>query len=323
MITVGILGEGAWGTAIATLLAHNNITVKLWCYDPAVARNITLTRYNGQYLPGVYLDTRIVPVTDIAEAVSGVDYVFEAIPVQFLRSVIEQAKPHVDLAAPWVFLSKGIEKKTLLFASQIMQSIFPKSMIAVLYGPSYAKNVAKQECTAVTLGVSDLALGNHLQHILNNDYFKTYISHDCMGAQVGAALKNVLALGVGILEGAGYGDNVKAYMATRGLQEMVLLSIALGGSEQTIYGLSGVGDLILTAFGTQSKNQHVGKQIGSGLQLQQIKKEMPVLPEGINTLEVIPELAKKYTLDLPIFQGIYKVIFKQLAIERFLEILSK
>ncbi len=317
---VCMIGEGAWGTAVSTLLAHNGYTVKLWCHDHDVAKKIQETRYNERYLPGIKLDEKIQPVTDFAQAFQNVQWIFEAIPVQYVREVLQKAKPHIDLQQTWIVLSKGIEKDTLLLPTQIIADVFgPKVKTAVFVGPSFAQEVATKQITAVTLAAPDCTPGYSLQKLLANNYFRPFISTDMIGAQVGAALKNVITLGIGMLDGAGYSDNTKAFLLTRGLQEMVELSIAMGGKKETVYGLSGVGDLVLTSMGKLSKNLQVGKRLGSGQSLDDILQKTGYIPEGINTVQSAHKLMQKYNVQLPICRGIYDVIFTQKTIQDFLQ----
>ncbi|MEX0939939.1 MAG: NAD(P)H-dependent glycerol-3-phosphate dehydrogenase [Candidatus Babeliales bacterium] len=324
MKTVCVLGEGAWGTAIATLLASNNIEVQLWCYDKNIAEDIKISRYNNRYLPNVYLDAKIKPITDIAKATKNVSWIFEAIPVKFLRKVIEEIKQYAVNEKNWVILSKGIEQDTLLLPSQIIDDVFKISVPkAVLLGPSYAQDLAHKEITAVTLGVNDCMLGYSLQELLNNDYFRSYLSLDIMGAQVGAAIKNVITLAVGMLDGAGHTDNVKAFILTRGLTEMITLAKLYNGRPETLYGLCGVGDLVLTAMGKLSKNREVGRRLGKGQKLEKILDETGYIPEGINTVNSVHQLIENHNLDLPICNGVYQIINGKQSIDGLLTLLMQ
>ena len=317
--TVCVLGEGAWGTAVSTLLAHNGYTVKLWCHDPEVAQTIDTTRFNERYLPGVRLDELIMPVTNLSEAVGNVNWLFEAIPVQFLRTVLEQVKDVVIAEQKWIVLSKGIEQDTLLLPTQLIDEVLEKQVPkAVVVGPSYAKDLSEKQITAVTLAASDCDLGLPLQKMLANDYFRPYLSLDLIGAQVGAAIKNVIALAVGMLDGAGYDDNVKAFLFTRGLVEMVTIAQALGGEKETLYGLSGVGDLVLTAMGKHSKNREVGRRLGAGQTLEKILDETGYIPEGINTANSVYQLMQQKKLDLPVCSGVYEIIHNKKSIPALL-----
>ncbi len=320
MKRVAIIGEGAWGTAVATLLAHNGYRVTIWCYNEDVVDQINEGHRNKKFLSDVSLAESIWATADMKEALCDSEWIFEAIPVQFLRSVLQGAKSCFDANQKWVVLSKGIEQDTLLFPTQIIDDVFGVSVKKTVFaGPSFAQDVAKKQITAVTVAAPDCQLGQELQQMLANEYFRPYITTDMMGVQVGAALKNVITLGVGMLDGAGYTDNAKAFILTRGLHEMVQLAQSMGGRQETIYGLSGVGDLVLTAMGSLSRNLEVGKRLGKGQSLDAILKETGYIPEGINTVKSVYQLIKKQNLDLPICRGLYEVIFTDVTIQDTLQ----
>ena len=308
--TVCVLGGGAWGTAIATVLATNGYQVKLWCYEVSVAEEIKATRCNRQYLPGIELDERITTVLELKEALAGVRWVFEATPVKFLRAVVRTCKPFFSKEQVWVILSKGIENETLLLPGQILDDVFGTTVNkATIGGPSFAQDLAQKRITAVTVAAHDQKGGKELQKMLANDYFRLYLSDDVLGVQLGGALKNVLTLGIGMLDGAGFTDNTKAFLFTAGLREMAKCAQVLGARERTLYGFSGVGDLVLTAMGHLSRNLQVGRRLGKGESLDNILKETGFIPEGINTVKAVHQLMQKHRLDLPIFEGLYQVIF--------------
>ncbi|TET06428.1 NAD(P)-dependent glycerol-3-phosphate dehydrogenase [Candidatus Dependentiae bacterium] len=319
MKPIAILGEGAWGTAVATVLANNGYTVNLWCHDPEVAQTIKKSSFNKKYMPDVKLPQTIIPMERIEEVIADVEWVFEAIPVKYLRSVLEQAKPFVTSNQIWVVLSKGIEQETLLLPMQLFDDVFEISVDkAVCLGPSFAHGVVCKEVTAVVVAASDKKVCSRLKNILANEYFRPYESSDMIGVQVGAALKNVIALGIGILEGAGYGENTKAFVLTKGLHDMVTCAQAVGGEKETIYGLAGVGDLVLTCTGGFSRNVMVGKYFGQGQSIEEIIAKTGVIPEGVNTVKSIYQLAQKHGLRLPVCEGIYDMIFGEKPVNTFL-----
>ena len=240
--------------------------------------------------------------------------------MQYLRSILVQSKPFYNEKQRWVILSKGIEQETLLFPSHMMQEVLDKDVnVYALLGPSYADDLIGQQLTAVSLAAATCERGFELQHLVANNYFRPYVTTDLIGVQLGGALKNVLALAIGMMDGAGYGDNAKMFLLTRGLHEMVTLAEAIGAQQETMYGLSGVGDLVLTAMGSKSRNREVGKRLGSGQSLDEILEQTGYIPEGINTVQSIVQLTKKYNLDLPILQGIYAVIFEEISLDDFLK----
>ncbi|MCA9770297.1 NAD(P)-dependent glycerol-3-phosphate dehydrogenase [Candidatus Dependentiae bacterium] len=316
---VCILGEGAWGTAVATLLANNGHTVHVWCYHKEVAEDIKENRSNSRYLPNIALDKNIVPFIDIEKALCDVDWVFEAIPVQYLRSILEQAQRCFNLKQTWVVLSKGIEKGSFLLPSQVIDAVFATRVKkAIFSGPSFAKDLAEKQITGVTIAADDCETGQQLSQLLANNYFRPYISLDVIGAQIGGALKNVITLGVGMLDGAGYTDNAKAFLLSRGFHEIVTIATLLGAQCDTLYGLCGIGDLVLTAMGKHSKNLTVGRRLGKGEKLQNILEETGYIPEGVNTVQAMHQYIKKNNLDLPVCDGIYQVIFQDKKLEDML-----
>ena len=324
MKKVCVMGDGAWGTAVATLLAHNNCQVNLWCHDAANAQAIARSRKNERYLPGYTLSERIGPTGSLEDAMRDTRWIFQAIPVQYLRSVTLDAAPCFKQDQVWVVLSKGIEKDTLLLPTQIIDDIFAtSSQKVVLAGPSFAADVANKQVTGVSIAATDLALAHELQTMLNNEYFTAFINDDVLGVQVGGAVKNVITLGVGMLEGAGYTDNTKAFLVTRGLHEIALIAKIFGGKPETLYGLSGIGDLMLTALGKLSRNLAVGKRLGKGDSLKIILDELGHVPEGINTVQSIQQLADKHHLQLPICSAIYDIIFTGKKIDHLITALMQ
>ncbi len=306
---VAVIGEGAWGTAVALLLADNGYQVNLWCQDPAVAQSIEKRRINERYFPEFIIPKAIVPVVDMASALEGVTYIFEAIPIKYMRSVFAAMRPHMRKEHVVVILSKGIENDTLFLPTELVSSIvdFPIKQ-AVLAGPSFAQEIAERRTTAVALASScDVAL--KIQPMLANTYFRPYITTDIIGVQVGAALKNVMSLGVGIADGAGCSENTKAFLLTRGLAEIAQLAVSLGAKQETVYGLSGLGDLILSSMGTHGRNVALGRQLGQGKTIAELEQIVDVMPESINTLTSLEQLIQRRKLDLPVCRGIYQVVY--------------
>lgn len=318
--SISVFGDGAWGTSMATLLAHNGHTVTLWCHSQDVATSINENHHNNHYLPDVLLSESIRATTDIQEALHDADWIFEAIPVKFLRSVLQQIKPYSNQNQRWVILSKGIETESCLLPSEIIDSVFERTQQkAVVSGPSFAHDLAHKKITAATIATPDRLLGQELCQLLTTHYFKPCLSNDLIGVQTGGALKNVVALAVGMLDAQHYTDNTKAFLITHALEEMSVITTALGGKAETLYGLSGVGDLLLTCMGKLSKNLELGKQLGSGKTLQKLVAERHGnIPEGINTVTSIYQIAKKHNLRLPLFQGVYACIFEGSSLDNLL-----
>lgn len=319
-----VLGAGAWGTAIATVLAHNNHTVHLWCYEQEVVQRIQEQRCNTSYLPGCVLDKRIIPTHSLDEALTGASIVFEAIPVAHLRTIIEQARIHYTAEQLWVVLSKGLEQHTLKLPSTILQDVFGASVrYALLAGPSFAHDVARKQYTAVNLAGHDMSVVACVQKLIENDYFFVEPLADPVGMQWCAVLKNCIAVGVGILEGAGYTDNTKIFFLMQALHEVQAIVHHAGGAAATVYTLAGLGDLMLTTLGTQSRNVRAGKLVAQGADNKQIVHSLGGLPEGINALISIHTWLLKNNLDAPLLQAIYEIVEQKKAHDHIVHALTK
>ncbi len=321
---IAILGAGAWGTALATLLAHNGHDVLLWAYEAEVADDINNVHENKRYLPGIKLDNNIRATDDISQAICDAQWVFEAIPVKFLRKTLKQTVHCFSKDQVWVIASKGIEQDTLMLPSEIIDDVFdyqPKK--AVIAGPSFAYDLARKDITGVAVAATDCAIADQLQEVLANLYFRPYVNLDMVGVQLAAALKNVITLGVGMLEGDGFADNAKAFLFTRGLHEMAQLGVSMGAQQETFYGLAGVGDLALTAMGKRSRNLEVGKRLAMGQSLDSILQQTGYIPEGINTVQSLHELGKQKHIPMPVCQGVYQVIFGRVSLHDMLADLMK
>lgn len=305
---ITILGGGAWGTSIAKLLATNGHKVTLWCFEKEVVDSINNTHVNSRYLAGISLPETIQATHDIGQAVAESSLICEAIPVVFMRKVLANVKPHITSNHRWLVLSKGIEQESLLLPTQIITDILgEQTQVAVLSGPSFARDLAEQKITAVIIASSKKEYNDELQALFKNNFFRPYLSSDVIGVQVGGAFKNVMALGIGFLDGAGYADNSKAFVFTHGLQEMMQCAVVLGGKKESLCGLSGVGDLFLTAMGQSSRNLYLGTRLGQGIDINTIIAELGTTPESANTIISIHQLIQKYKLDLPILEGIYHI----------------
>lgn len=304
-----VLGDGSWGTAIASLLANNGFEINLWCYNPKIAESINQNNQNNIYFPNFKLDKKIKASTNLQEILSDSEWIFEAIPVKFLREVLKKTKPYINKNQKWVLLSKGLEKETFFLPSQIINDVFefnvPKVIIS---GPSFANDLIEKKVTMVDVSCSDNSIENDIKEILTNNYFKINLSDDLIGIQAAGALKNVAAILMGIMQAKNYADNTKAYIFTKCINEIKNLIEVFGGKKETILGLAGIGDLILTCFGKHSKNLKLATDIGSGKELEKILQQKSV-PEGINTIESVYLFIKKNKIHSPVFEGIYKFIF--------------
>lgn len=308
MIT--ILGDGAFGTALAHLCATKGHKVTIWCNNPEAARSIQTTRKNAVYLPTVELPQNIDPVTDLNEAVTKAQWIIEAIPVRYLRSVLERAKPSIDPTIPWILASKGIESGSFLFAQELLDSIVATPVPSViLSGPSFALELARQQPTSVMLASSNTLLSKQAADLLTTDYFSTRLTSDTKGIELCGALKNIIALAIGMIEGAGYGQNTKAVVFTTALAELSKLLTAYAGTDSALYTVAGIGDCILTAT-PASRNYTVGYSLAQGsCQLESSHAE------GINTLVSIHELSKRFQVTLPLFTKVYDIVYNKEKIE--------
>lgn len=308
MNSVAMLGEGAWGSSVATVLAHNGVAVDMWCHDPQVEDDIAVTRCNTRYLPDIQLAGAIKPSTDLRAVINDVEIIFVAIPVQYVRSVLQLVQT-VYSHQKFVVLCKGIEQSTHLFPSQIIREMFGTSVkSALVMGPSFAKDVANKQLTGVEIASEHGEFAREVRDLLDNDYFKTFYNQDVVGVEVGAALKNILALTIGMLDGAGYTDNTKAFIFTKMYEHMVAFAQVLGANKETLYGLSGLGDAVMTTYGGLSRNMRVGQQLGAGKNLTTILDETGYTPEGVNTVRALRGLSCNVGFKVPLLNCVEDVI---------------
>lgn len=308
MQSIGILGAGAWGTALAITMARIGRDVVMQAHNADIADAINKTGENVAYLPGVKLDATIRVTADIAEAVRS-DVVLLVVPTQFLRPVLVAAKTHWKAGTPAVICAKGIEQGTYKLLSEVVtETLGELAPVAVLSGPTFAIEVARQLPTAITLACQDEPLGQKLCTALGSRHFRPYYANDVIGAQLGGAVKNVLAIACGIVQGKNLGDNGRAALITRGLAEIARLGVALGADEHTLMGLSGLGDLTLTCNAMQSRNFSLGVALGQGRSLRSILAERSSVTEGVYTAAAVTELANRLNVDMPICQAVHAVL---------------
>lgn len=307
-----ILGAGGWGTALGIILNSNRHSVTLWEFDKEYAHTLDEFRENFYYLPKVNIPAKIKITHDISEAVHKKDLIVIATPTQFIRNVIENIKNISFDDSIILSVSKGIENHTLMTVSQIFTDVFVnlrKKDIVVLSGPSHAEEAAKKIPTAVVAASPDIRNAEKVQRAFSNKFFRVYKSNDVVGVELGGALKNIIAIAAGIADGAGFGDNTKAAIMTRGIREITRMGMKLGAEESTFMGLSGIGDLIVTCMSKLSRNRFVGEEVGKGKKLKQVLSEMKMVAEGVATTESTHQLAKKLNVELPIIEQVYKVLF--------------
>lgn len=306
---ITVIGGGSWGTTLAYILSDKGYDVTLWVHEGPLVEEIISTRCNSIYLPGVRLPDELKVTDSVQESVTKARYVINAVPTQFTRSVFKEAAPHISAEAIIVSVSKGIERGTLLSVSSILKEL-SSQQVAVLSGPSFAKEVIRKLPTAVTIATEDKTAGFILQEIFNTNSFRVYTHDDVVGAELGGALKNVMAVAAGISDSLGFGDNARASLITRGLAEMTRLGVAMGANERTFSGLSGIGDLVLTCTSRLSRNYTVGTKLGQGMKLGDILAETQSVAEGVATAESAYELSQKYAIEMPIVEQIYRVLYE-------------
>lgn len=304
---IGIVGAGAWGTALAMAARRAGRDVTIQAHEAEVADAIHKRHENPEFLPGIALDPAIRATRQLADAAAA-DAVLLAVPAQFLRPVCKRLAPSWKAGTPAVICAKGIEQDTLALMSEIVQEMLPEAPIAVLSGPTFAIEVARELPTAVTLATADTALGERIAGALGTPRFRTYLSADVIGAQLGGAVKNVLAIACGIVIGRGLGDNARAALITRGLAEIVRLGLAKGAKPETLMGLSGIGDLALTCHAMQSRNFSVGVAIGKGERLDDVLNNRKSVAEGVFTASSVVGLARKVGVEMPICTAIDQVL---------------
>ena len=313
-----VVGAGSWGTALAKLLADKGFGLDLWVFEPEVKEQIEKTRENTVFLPHIKLPENIVPTNDLEIVVKEKDLVLVVVPSHFTRNVAGQMSRFIRPDTIVVTASKGIENKTHLTMTQIIEEqidFLPRKNIAVLSGPSFAREVARQVPTVVAAAAINRSVAEYVQAIFSCPTFRVYINDDPIGTQIGGAMKNVVAIAAGICDGMKMGLNPRAALITRGLTEMNRLGTKLGADPLTLSGLAGVGDLLLTCTGELSRNYTVGRQIGQGKKLDEIISEMRMVAEGVKTTRSVYNLSKKLKVDLPICNEVYAVLFEGLSVE--------
>lgn len=307
---IGVVGAGSWGTALAMVLADNQFPITLWGYDPAQVDLLKSTGENKAYLPGVKLPSNITPTASLAD-VADADVVLIVTPSRNLHEVVDRLA-QTGLPESTIILSctKGIEQGTGLRMTELIANQFPKNPIAVLSGPSHAEEVARKMPTAIVIGSADKTALENLQTAFSNKYFRAYTSDDVPGIELGGALKNIFAIGAGMNDGLGLGDNTKAALVTRSLAELIRLGAALGGRRETFQGLSGIGDLIVTCFSQHSRNRSFGERLAKGETTAHIAHSTKMIAEGVpNTLSAY-ECARRFNLETPIIDQIYAVLYE-------------
>ncbi|HEY1242950.1 MAG TPA: NAD(P)H-dependent glycerol-3-phosphate dehydrogenase [Bryobacteraceae bacterium] len=326
MERLAIIGAGSWGTALSVVLAPRFAEIRLWAFEPDLALRMQRTRENDLYLPGFTIPSNIRISNGLAESIDGAEIVLGVIPSHLVRSLYGEMLPHLTPAMVIVSATKGLETTTLLRPSEVIHNVvslqFPPR-VAVLSGPSFAREVAALNPTAIVISSEDESLAQCVQTELSGPTFRLYTSIDPIGVEIAGAIKNVVAIGAGVLEGMGLGHNPMAALITRGLAEMTRLAMALGGQAKTLAGLAGLGDLVLTCTGELSRNRTVGTELARGRKLDEIVASMRMVAEGIKTTTAARELARRCSVEMPITEQMYQMLYHDLdpreAIRRLME----
>jgi len=311
---IAVIGAGAWGTALALVARRAGRDVVIAARDAEVVKAINTTHRNSLFLPGVALDDGIRATADAPAAAAQADVVLLAAPAQHLRAVSTALAPHIPEKRPVIICAKGIERGTGKLMSEVAAETLPRAALAILSGPTFAAEVARGLPTAVTLATRE-SIGDRLLASIGSTTFRPYLSSDPVGAQVGGAVKNVIAIACGIVTGRGMGDNARAALMTRGLAEIMRLGAALGARPETLMGLSGLGDLSLTCNGLQSRNMSVGIALGQGKTLTQTLRGKRSIAEGVESAAAITELARRHDVDMPIVAAVDAILHHGAAID--------
>ncbi len=305
---VTVLGAGSWGTTVAALLCRRDHEVLLWARNPEVAGEVTEQHTNEAYLPGAALPARLRATADLEQAARHAELLVVGVPTGAFRDTLERVRPHLSPWVPVVSLSKGLEGGTHLRMTEVIKDVLPGRPAAALTGPNLAREIMAGQAAASVIATEDLTVAAALQRVVRRGMFRVYTHHDVVGCEIGGALKNVVAIATGMAEGLGVGDNTRAAVMSRGLAELTTLAVAMGGEAATLAGLAGMGDLVATCMSPQSRNRHVGEQLGRGRSLEEVVGEMRMVAEGVKTASTVVELAEQHGLDLPIAATIHDVV---------------
>jgi glycerol-3-phosphate dehydrogenase (NAD(P)+) len=323
--SVAVVGAGAWGTSLASILADRYETVGLWVYEADLAVEMVRTRENALYLPRVRLSERVRPTSSIEEAVHDAGLVLLVVPSHVFRGVAERLRPILAAGSLVVSATKGIEVESLRTMSQIMQAVLAGGRhadIAVMSGPSFAREVAERRPTAVVAAADDPAVARRVQHALSGGPLRVYAGTDRVGVELGGAIKNVVAIAAGVVDGLELGTNARAALITRGLAEMTRLGMAMGAAAGTFAGLAGMGDLILTCTGDLSRNRTFGRKLAAGSRPAELLAGSRTVAEGVNACRSVIRLAERHGIEMPICQAVHRVVFEgqdpRTAVERLM-----
>ena len=312
-ISIGVIGAGSFGTALSKLLGDKGHDVRMWVYEADLCERIAKTGVNDVYLPDVRLPENVHPTSDLGEVVAGRDMLLSVMPSQFVRQTMTKLAPLLDKPIPLVSATKGIEVDTLMIMSDVLEEVLPEGYrdhLAYISGPSFAREISKGMPTAVSVASHNSKLARWVQEVFSSTTFRCYTNPDVVGIELGGSLKNVIAVTVGISDGMELGQSARAALITRGLSEISRLAVKQGAEPLTFLGLAGVGDLVLTCCGDQSRNRTVGLALGRGKTLKEILAEMKMVAEGVNTTRAAHDLAKKYDVEVPIIDETFAILYE-------------
>jgi glycerol-3-phosphate dehydrogenase (NAD(P)+) len=307
---LAIVGAGSWGTALAIVLAPRFAEVRLWAYEADLAGRMRTSRENDLFLPGFRLPENVLPSSDLAASLEGAGIVLGVMPSARARGMWERMLPRIDPAALLVSATKGLENGTLLRVSEVIRQLGPDRRIAVLSGPTFAKEVARGEPTALVAASADPEAAAQAQCAFSGSTFRVYTNPDPVGVEIGGAVKNVVAIGAGVCHGLGLGSNAAAALITRGLAEITRLAVAAGGQARTLAGLAGLGDLVLTCSGSLSRNRMVGMELAAGRPLAEIVGSMRMVAEGVETTKATVDLARRLGVEMPIAEQMHAMLYE-------------
>lgn len=310
MKKISIIGGGSFGTAIAVLLSKNGLECSIWCHSKGTTNDINIYRENKKYLKGIIIPSNVKAYCDLQEALVDSEVVVLAVPSKAIRETSRKVAPLLKKNEIIVTVAKGIENHTLKRMSQIIEEEIKNHSIVVLSGPSHAEEVAREIPTTVTVASKNMEAAEKIQSIFSSNTFRVYTNSDLIGVEIGGAFKNIIALAAGISDGIGYGDNTKAALMTRGMSEIIRVGTKLSGKAETFYGLTGMGDLIVTCTSMHSRNRKAGILIGKGKTVDEAIKEVGMVVEGIEAVKAFYELKVKTDVDMPITAALYEVLFK-------------
>ena len=310
---ISIVGAGAWGTALAEVMSRQGHQINLWAKESAVVNSINSSHENDVFLPNVKLSDLIVAFNNL-EQITNCDLLLVVSPAQYTRETLLEVSKTLKSETPIILCSKGIEISSLSLMSQITESIFPNNPIAILSGPSFAIDVVNNKPTAITLACKDLKIGKNIAESISLPTFRPYLSEDVIGAQIGGATKNVIAIAAGVVEGQKMGDSARAATIARGFSEIKRLAIAMGGKEETLAGLSGMGDLLLTCNSKTSRNYSLGIKLGEGQTIEEATNGLSTIAEGMYSAKAITKLAVQNKIDMPITQAVNDLIEEKYSV---------